>query len=176
MTQILMCGSELLKHGRRPSRRSARRCARSRTRAFSLVELLIVMGIIMTLAAMAIPKLVSAMDSARTARAVGDIRALDSEIALYEMTNGFLPATLADIGRANLLDPWGTPYQYLNFSGVRGRGSQRKDRFLVPINSTYDLYSMGPDRRTTPPLTSRSGRDDIIRASDGAFIGIAVNY
>jgi general secretion pathway protein G len=52
----------------------------------------------------------------------------------------------------------------------------RKDRFLVPINSDYDLYSMGKDGKSSSPLTSKNGRDDIIRANDGAFIGLASDY
>lgn len=52
----------------------------------------------------------------------------------------------------------------------------RKDRFLVPINCDYDLYSMGPDGETTAPLTARKSRDDIIRAGDGAFVGPASEF
>jgi general secretion pathway protein G len=52
----------------------------------------------------------------------------------------------------------------------------RKDRFLVPINTDYDLYSMGKDGRSSPPLTAKASRDDIIRANDGAYIGLASNY
>lgn len=62
-------------------------------------------------------------------------------------------------------------------SGGGGGGSQpRKDRFLVPINSDYDLYSVGPDGESAAPLTAAKSRDDIIRASDGAYVGVAVNF
>ncbi len=54
--------------------------------------------------------------------------------------------------------------------------SPRKDRFLVPINSDYDLYSMGPDGQTSEPLTVPLSRDDIVRASDGAYVGVAENF
>jgi len=46
----------------------------------------------------------------------------------------------------------------------------------VPINSTYDLYSMGADGRTATPLTAAISRDDIIRANDGQYVGFAENY
>jgi general secretion pathway protein G len=49
----------------------------------------------------------------------------------------------------------------------------RKDRFLVPINTYYDLYSMGPDGQSQPPLTARVSRDDVIRANDGQYFGPA---
>jgi general secretion pathway protein G len=55
-------------------------------------------------------------------------------------------------------------------------GQARKDRFLVPINTDYDLYSMGPDGRSVAPLTANASRDDIIRASDGTFIGRACDF
>ena len=52
----------------------------------------------------------------------------------------------------------------------------RKDRFLVPINSDFDLYSMGADGETKATLQNKVSRDDIIRASDGGFYGIAENF
>ena len=50
------------------------------------------------------------------------------------------------------------------------------DRFLAPINSTYDPYSMGEDGQTVPALTANSSKDGIVRANDGGFIGLAVKY
>ena len=147
-------------------------------KAFTLVELLIVIAIILTLAALAIPKMTAALEQARIARAVADIRSLQTEIAQYEITNGQLPPTLAAIGRDTLLDPWRSPYVYLNFAAAGGgvRGQQRKDRFLVPINSTYDLYSMGKDGKSQPPLTARASWDDIVRANDGGFVGLGSQF
>jgi general secretion pathway protein G len=52
----------------------------------------------------------------------------------------------------------------------------RKDRFLVPINSDYDLYSKGANGESVAPLTAAKSRDDIIRAGDGAFIGLAERF
>jgi general secretion pathway protein G len=143
---------------------------------FTLVELLIVMAIIMTVSAIAVPNLQAALDDARLARAVADIRTLETEIEQYQIINGQLPNSLADIGRDTLLDPWGNPYQYLNFATVKGKGKMRKDRFLVPINSDYDLYSMGKDGESVPPLTAKQSQDDIIRANDGSYLGLASEY
>jgi general secretion pathway protein G len=56
------------------------------------------------------------------------------------------------------------------------RGHARKDHSLVPINTDFDLYSMGPDGRSAPPLTAQHSRDDIVRANNGTFIGIASEY
>ena len=52
----------------------------------------------------------------------------------------------------------------------------RKDHRLVPINSDYDLYSMGKDGRSVSPLTARHSHDDIIRANDGDYVGLAKDY
>lgn len=143
---------------------------------FTLVELLIVIAIILTLAAIAIPNMLAALNSARIARAVGDLHTIGSEIQVYDAMNGKYPDSLNDIGYGDRLDPWGTPYCYLNFASAKGKGQMRKDRFLVPINSNFDLYSMGPDRNSTAPLTAQNSRDDIIWANDGSFVGPASQY
>jgi general secretion pathway protein G len=83
---------------------------------------------------------------------------------------------LADVGLGARLDPWGNAYQYLNFANIMGVGAVRKDRNLVPINTDFDLYSVGPDGNTQPPLTAPVSRDDIVRANDGRFIGKAEDY
>jgi general secretion pathway protein G len=44
------------------------------------------------------------------------------------------------------------------------------------LNSDYDLYSMGEDGESVPPLTAKQSRDDIIRANNGGFIGLAADY
>lgn len=141
------------------------------------MELLVVVAILMTLAGMAIPRLLGAMEQARYARAVSEVRTLEGEVLVYAaLHQEQLPGTLDDIGRGNFSDPWGTPYQYLNFALTQGKGQMRKDRFLVPLNSDFDLYSMGKDRKSKPPLTAQDSRDDIIRANDGSYIGLAIEY
>jgi general secretion pathway protein G len=153
----------------------AKRCHEDRG-GFTLIELAIVMTIVGTLAAIAIPISSNYIEKARVAKAIAEIRILQGEIDAYEVVEESLPNTLADIGRANLLDPWDNPYQYLNFDTVAGLGPLRKDRFLVPLNSDYDLYSMGKDGSSQPPLTAQVSYDDIIRANDGRYIGKASEY
>jgi general secretion pathway protein G len=57
-----------------------------------------------------------------------------------------------------------------------GKEKQRKDRFLHPLNTDYDLYSTGADGKTKAPLAAKDSQDDIIRANDGAYIGVAANF
>jgi general secretion pathway protein G len=144
----------------------------------TVVELLLGMAILSILAAIAIPAYSDVTERARIVKAIADIRALEGEIAVFETNTGRLPATLDEIGRANLLDPWGNPYEYLNFAlaGPGGKGEMRKDRFLVPLNSTYDLYAKGKDGLTRPPLTAAVSWDDVVRANDGGYVGLASSY
>jgi general secretion pathway protein G len=154
------------------------RTQRNHLAGFTLLELTIVVGIIAGLTSIGIPQYLGYIHKARVTKAISDIYGLQNRIALYEHDFRTLPLTLDDLPGGNIKDPWGNPYQYLNFDTIqgKGKGSMRKDRFLVPINTTYDLYSMGPDGRTVAPLTAKASRDDIIRASDGGFVGPAENY
>lgn len=138
--------------------------------------MLIVIAIVLTIAAIAIPDLMAALDQARIARAVSEVHTLEDEITLYLTINGQYPDSLAAVGYGGLLDPWGNPYQYLNHASMRGNGQARKDRFLVPLNSDYDLYSMGKNGASMPPITAKVSQDDIIRASDGSYVGLASQF
>ena len=60
--------------------------------------------------------------------------------------------------------------------GGGGGGGARKDKFLVPLNSLYDLYSMGKDGESVPPLTAAQSWYDVIMANDGGFVGLAKNF
>jgi general secretion pathway protein G len=154
------------------------------------VELLIAAAMLGTLAAIGMGAYRDALDKARIARAIADIQTLEREIALYQADHGHLPDTLADLGRENLRDPWGNPYEYLKFSTLLEPISavesildapltdvtMRLDQFLVPLNSTYDLYSKGKDGKTKALLTAEESWDDIVRANDGGYIGLASEY
>jgi hypothetical protein len=72
----------------------------------------------------------------------------------YEVVNQHYPDTLSDVGYGEKLDPWGSLYQYLNFATTSGIGAMRKDRFLVPINTYFDLYSTGEDGESVSPLSA----------------------
>lgn len=183
----------------RPADSPIRRSVAPADAGFTLIEILLVTGVVGLLAAIAIPGYEAALDKARVTRAVGDIRSIQSELQSHGFANGCYPATLADIGYASLRDPWGSPYVYGVLEGAPGgggrgrgggggatcaacrgsclgRGQARKDRNLVPINSDFDFYSRGKDRQSVGPLAARASLDDVVRASDGGFIGLGRDY
>lgn len=147
-------------------------------RGFSLIELLTAVAIIGILAAIALPAFSDYVYRARVARCKAEIVTLQNSITAYKINNNRQPDTLAQAGFENLLDPWGHPYRYLNIAdgSVKGKGSFRKDRFLNPLNSDFDLYSMGADGLSQTPLSAKTSRDDVIRASNGGFIGLASDF
>lgn len=146
-------------------------------RGFTLLELMFAIVVLGVLATAGVTGYQRYVARAQTARAVADISEIQLAVDKFELNNGgALPASLADVGYGGQLDPWGNGYQYLNFANIMGVGEVRKDRNLVPINTDYDLYSVGPDGNSQPPLTANPSRDDIVRANDGRFIGKAEDY
>jgi general secretion pathway protein G len=130
--------------------------------------------IIGVLAAIAYPSYQYFINRSKVTTAKADIMRMEQAIERYYSRMNEYPVTLATIADpAN--DPWGNPYQYLRMQGATV-GQKRKDKSLHPLNADYDLYSMGADGKTATPLTAAASRDDIIRANNGAFIGLGQDY
>lgn len=143
---------------------------------FTLVELMIAVVIIGIVGAIATLTFQSFAEKARIKKAVSEITSIQTKIKIYETYDGSLPGALSDLDDFDLdNDPWGNPYRYQDIHTCTP-GKRRKDRNLVPLNSDYDLWSNGKDGLSDPPLTAASSQDDIIRASDGSYIGIASEY
>ena len=142
---------------------------------FTLLELVIAVIVAGLMAAIALPVYSGAIQRARIAQATADMSRIEPALERFR-ANGVLPPNLAAVGMDTLIDPWGNPYRYLNIEAGVNRGAVRKDRNLVPINTDYDLYSMGKDGISRPPLTAKPSRDDIVRAGNGAYMGLAEDY
>jgi general secretion pathway protein G len=125
--------------------------------AFTLVEMLLVLVILATLAAIVIPKMAGRSQQAKVTAAESQISSFEMALDAFEVDNGYYPKT----GELNDLieqpantpewkgpylkkgippDPWGNPYTY-DFPGKHN------------VNG-YDIMSMGPD--------GRAGTDDDI--------------
>ena len=148
-------------------------------KAFSLVELLIVVAIVATLGAIGVPLYTSYMDKARASQAIANIVDMESIITRFRLERGFPPNSLGDVGLAGRVDPWGRAYEYLRIEGLSKAdmdAKARTDRFIKPINSDFDLYSKGKDGDTQQNLNGSKSHDDIVRANNGAFIGKASDF
>ncbi len=143
---------------------------------FSLLELMIATALLATLSAMVVPALVNAREQGRIAEASTTIAAMSLDLQRYRDLNGRYPTTLAEAGLDGQRDPWGGEYRYLVIEGRNGVAGLRKDRFLVPLNSDYDLYSAGADLATAAPLNHPTSADDIVRANNGIFVGLASEF
>jgi general secretion pathway protein G len=122
---------------------------RARRRAFTLVELLLVLVILGTLAAIVLPKFTGRTEQARITSAVTQISTFSTALDAYEVDTGGYPRGADGLQALVIqpsdvtgwrgpylkqdipLDPWNHPYLYecpgkLNPSG-------------------YDIISMGPD-------------------------------
>jgi len=170
--------------------------SRRRGRAgFTVVELMIAIALIGVLAGLSLTNYLRYVEKARVARAVSEIVAISRVIdGLTANDDVGMPDSLSDVDIDTPNDPWGSPYQYLRIEGMgytsvpeelppvaapkEGTGGgpkpkPRQDKFLKPINSDYDLYSMGPDGESMHNLSAKVSRDDVIRSLDGAFVGVA---
>jgi len=116
-------------------------------RAFTLVEMLLVVTIIGILAALVIPKIVGRSEQARATAAHADLSSIKTALDAFEVDNGFYPKSIQDLVTVPSnaknwhgpylekvpQDPWGNDYKYY-FPGKRNAGS-------------YDLLSIGPDAK-----------------------------
>lgn len=140
----------------------------------TLLELMITVLLIGLLTGVTLPSYNAYMQRAKIVTAKKDILEISARLDRAFVATQRYPSSLGDFG-AVTLDPWGNAYQYLSMDGAKV-GQKRKDKSLHPLNSDYDLYSMGPDGQSQTPLTAKASRDDIIRANNGGFIGVAEDY
>jgi len=137
---------------------------------------MIVIAIIGTLSAIAVPNYIYYRYEALITVAITDVRMIEKQITLFVFDNdGQLPNNLSDlttIGTIN--DPWGNPYQYLRIAGgnIKGKGKVRRNMSDNPVNTDYDLYSMGKDGQSQTQFKAKQSRDDIVRAYNGSYVGL----
>jgi general secretion pathway protein G len=134
-------------------------------------------AIVAVVLAIAIPSYQAGRDRLDIAQAQSEILDMSNKIDKFFLSNHRYPNDLSEVNLSDLKDPWNRAYQYLNIRALgNGVGGARKDKKLVPVNSDYDLYSMGKDGETVAPFTAKKSFDDVVRANNGKFIGLAKDY
>jgi general secretion pathway protein G len=152
----------------------------------TLLELIIVLAIVGILASIAAPTYTGYIEKARVQSAIADIKRISLLIERHKSDDGVYPVSLNDVGTGNDLDPWGNTYQYLNNEEVLMGEKKAKqplkcqgcrwDKFERPLNTDFDLYSVGKNGETKTRIDNKESRDDIIRAHNGAYVGLAEGY
>jgi general secretion pathway protein G len=154
------------------------RIASLRVSGVTLLELMITLSIIGILSSVSLHWVGAAKEEVKDQSVVGDLLEIESKLMMFYIQHGRYPDTLAEAG-AEMNDPWGNPYHYLNVKpddkGKVPKGA-RKDKSLHPVNTDFDLYSAGEDGQTNAPLTAKSSRDDIIRGGNGSYYGLAESF
>ncbi len=125
----------------------------SQNRAFTLMEMLLVLAIIAMLAGMGIFLTRNVLPDAEKVKVKGDISAMRGNLIRYKTNGGLFPTTeqglralvvrpsdgpqpsswSQSMKQEALMDPWGNPYQY-RYPGVRNP-------------SEFDIWSIGIDKK-----------------------------
>ena len=153
----------------------------ARIQGFTLLELLIAVTIVGILSAIAVPAYNGSVERSKNNLAVTHILAIQTCLERFYTGYYKYPQTLSEVASClpnDGLDPWNNAYVYLNIAdgGPGIKGEVRKDHKLNPINTRYDLYSMGKDGASKNQISQKDSLDDIILARDGAFIGLASDF
>lgn len=118
---------------------------------FTLIEIMLVVGIITVLMGSAIFMLTGNLEFAKEQRARGDIQAIVTQVRMFEMKSGGVPLSQSQglqalVGKGKGFeelpkDPWGEDYVY-KVDGSSAKG--------------FKVYSKGPDRQD-----NNGGGDDV---------------
>lgn len=146
-----------------------------RQRAFTLLELMMSVAVVSLLFTIGLPTYRGIVRQQSVNQCVRDLVTIAGELEKYRTMHFELPDDLDELDGVPRIDPWGFDYRFLNFQSAI-KGKIRKDHNLHPLNSEFDLYSIGPDGKSVAPLTARASRDDVIWARDGSFVGVAEDY
>lgn len=144
-------------------------------RGFTLIELMLAVAIVGTLATIAVPSYLGYLESVKFSQVIADLKRIELGVIAFQAENGRFPATMVEAGLGNPVDPWGNSYIYYPMDNVPKGTKIRKDKSLHPVNTDFDLYSMGADGKSVAPFTAKASQDDIVRVGDGAYVGLVAN-
>lgn len=122
----------------------------NKIRAFTLIEIMVVIVILGLLATLVVPKIIGRSDQAKVVKAQQDIMALESALELYKLDNGTYPTT--DQGLEALVVKPSSPPEPSNWKAGGYIKQLRKDpwgndyEYLSPGNhGDIDIFSYGAD-------------------------------
>ena len=144
-------------------------------KGFTLVEVIIAITIAAVSSTIASVTYRGHIESRNISKAISQIADVATTLDNYIHQNKHYPDSLSDIGLSDMLDPWENPYQY-NVAEDPCAEISRKDHYISTLNTDYDLYSMGKDGTSVSLLSAKTSRDDVIRANNGNYIGLATEY
>jgi len=144
--------------------------------ALTILELLIAGAIVVTLVGIGFPAYNRYRENAKVAQAIVNIRTMEHDILIHEGFAHRWPDSLDEIGRGGYLDPWRRPYQYLSSNSTNWAVDRRRDLSDNPLNDDFDLYSLGRDGLSKPQLKFKDSQDDVVRAQEGSYVGLASEY
>ncbi len=123
----------------------------SATAGFTLIEMMLVVGIIVVISGAAIHLMSGTVETVKFQKVSTDIQAITAQLKLYEIQNYSPPSTnqgleamvkkpstppvppkWRQLMKSVPLDPWGEPYKY-RYPGIKNPDG-------------YDIYSYGPDK------------------------------
>src|SRR5712691_7152425 len=120
--------------------------------AFTLLEIMIVISIIVVLLGLAISKIGNPTGFAKSTAVRADVQAIGTQLKLYESMNGFLPTTEQGL-QALVVQPDTDPRPtrwYQLYKEVPKDPWQNDYIYICPgikNPNSYDLYSAGPSRK-----------------------------
>ena len=126
---------------------------KTRQNAFTLLEIMLVISIIVVLLGLAISKMGNPTGFAKGVAVRADVQAIGTQLKLYESMNGFLPTTEQGL-QALVTQPSTEPRPqrwYQLFKEVPKDPFGNNYIYLSPGRknpTSYDLYSAGQDRKT----------------------------
>ncbi|MEO1034977.1 MAG: prepilin-type N-terminal cleavage/methylation domain-containing protein [Pseudomonadota bacterium] len=143
-------------------------------RGFTLMELMIVVALVALLGSFALPAYTGYIDNARVGKAIQDMGRISLELQKFQTENdGALPESLEQLGLGDMRDPWGKQYIYLAMTPEMKKGPKRKGPTNQPLNTDFDLVSRGADGKSSKKILNGQAHDDVIRAYNGSYLGLA---
>ena len=174
MTPLAESGKQIHLTNPAPGVNRCQSADKSKT-GFTLVELMVVVSILAVLATIGVQSYRRHINEAKINRSIADIKVIELKLQQFLAENDVFPNSLNNIGMQNLSDPWGNPYRYAN-AATTPPGLLRKDHFMVQVNTDFDLYSMGEDGLTAIPFPVGRSQDDVVRANNGAYLGLVSEF